>query len=145
MTMSWHTMMDFEPPLVGCIVSNRDFSFKALKKTVECVINIPTVQLADAVVGCGNVSGLKGDKFKKFGLTPVPSARVQAPLIAECYVSLECRVIDSKLVTKNNFFVLEVLKAWIDPSKKSVRTLHHQGNGKFMVAGRTIQLHSKMK
>src|SRR3989338_1338007 len=38
MTMSWHTMMEFEPPLVGCIVSGRDFSFAALKATRQCVL-----------------------------------------------------------------------------------------------------------
>ena len=50
MTMSWHTMMEFEPPLVGCVVSNRDFSFDALKATRQCVLNIPTVELAAKVV-----------------------------------------------------------------------------------------------
>ena len=57
MTMSWHTMMEFEPPLVGCVISNRNYSFESLKATRECVINIPTVELAEKVVGCGNTSG----------------------------------------------------------------------------------------
>ena len=145
MTMSWHTMIDFEPPVVGCVVSNRNFSFKALKSTGECVINIPTAELAKKVVACGNVSGRKIDKFAAIGLTAVPAARVQAPLIEECYASLECKVIDSRLVTRYNLFILEVVKAWIDPSKKRPRTLHHQGNGQFMITGRTIQLDSMMK
>lgn len=46
MAMSWHSMLEFEPPLVGCVVSNRNYSFEALKATKECVINIPTVALA---------------------------------------------------------------------------------------------------
>jgi len=145
MTMSWHTMMEFEPPLVGCIVSGRDFSFDALKATRQCVLNIPTVELKTAVVGCGNTSGRRMDKFKAFGLTPVPAALVDAPLIAECYANLECRVVDTRLVNRNNFFVLEVLKAWIDPICKDPRTLHHRGRGAFMVAGETIKLPSKMK
>ena len=44
-----------------------------------------------------------------------------------------------------NFFVLEVVKAWIDPSIKAPRTLHHLGYGRFMVAGDTIKLASKMR
>jgi flavin reductase (DIM6/NTAB) family NADH-FMN oxidoreductase RutF len=142
MTMSWHTMMEFEPPLVGCVISNRNHSFEILKATRECVINIPTVELAETVVGCGNASGRRVDKFKAFGLTPMAAACVKAPLIAECYASLECKVIDGKLVAKYNFFVLEVVKAWIDPSRKHPRTIHHQGEGVFMVAGRTIKLPS---
>lgn len=145
MTMSWHTMMEFEPPLVGCVVSNRDFSFDALKATRQCVLNIPTVELAAKVVGCGNTSGRRVDKFKSFGLTPEPASLVGAPLIAECYANLECRVIDTRLMNRYNFFVLEVLKAWIDPACKEPRTLHHRGRGVFIVAGETIKLPSKMK
>lgn len=145
MTLSWHTMMEFEPPLVGCVVSGRDFSFAALKATRQCALNIPTVELAEKVVACGNTSGRLVDKFKAFGLTPAPAALVDAPLIAECYANLECRVVDTRLVNRYNFFVLEVLKAWIDPADKTPRTLHHRGRGVFMVAGETIKLQSKMK
>jgi flavin reductase (DIM6/NTAB) family NADH-FMN oxidoreductase RutF len=145
MTLSWHTMMEFEPPLVGCVVSGHDFSFAALKATRQCVLNIPTVELAAKVVVCGNTSGRNIDKFKAFGLTPLPGALVDAPLIAECYASLECRVVDTQLVERYNFFVLEVLKAWIDPACKQPHTLHHRGRGVFVVAGETIKLRSKMK
>jgi flavin reductase (DIM6/NTAB) family NADH-FMN oxidoreductase RutF len=145
MAMSWHTMMEFEPPLVGCVISNRNHSFGVLKATRECVINIPTVELATQVVGCGNTSGRKLDKFKAFGLTPVAAARVQAPLIGECHASLECRVVDTKLVAKYCFFILEVVKAWIDSSIKDPRTMHHLGRGAFMVAGNKIKLPSGKK
>jgi flavin reductase (DIM6/NTAB) family NADH-FMN oxidoreductase RutF len=145
MTQSWHTMMEFEPPLVGCVISGRNYSFDLLRKTRECVINIPTSVLAGQVVTCGNTSGRRLDKFKACGLTPAPAALVGAPLIAECYANLECRIADSRMVNKYNFFVLEVVKAWIDPSVKNPRTLHHRGMGRFMVAGDTAKLPSKMK
>jgi len=145
MTLSWHTMLEFEPPLVGCVVSNRNFSFEALRGGRECVINIPTATFADAVVKCGNVSGRRKDKFAAFGLTPLPATQVAAPLIAECYANLECRVVDAALVTKYNFFVLEVVKAWIDPKVRAPRTLHHRGRGEFMVAGRALRLPSRAK
>jgi flavin reductase (DIM6/NTAB) family NADH-FMN oxidoreductase RutF len=143
MTLSWHTMMEFEPPLVGCIVSDRNHSFAALEATRECVLNIPTVELARQAVGCGNVSGRRVDKFRRFGLTPLPASRVAPPLIGECYASLECRVVDHRLVAKYGFFVLEVVRAWVDPSRKEPRTLHHRGGGDFMVAGRTLRLPSR--
>ena len=145
MTMSWHMMVDFEPPIVACVISNRDFTFDILRETGECVINIPTVELAKKVVGCGNTSGRELDKFKKFRLTPLPAARVAAPLISECYANLECKVIDDSMVDKYGLFILEVLKAWIDRSKKNPRTIHHCGRGVFMVAGGSIKLPSKMK
>jgi flavin reductase (DIM6/NTAB) family NADH-FMN oxidoreductase RutF len=145
MTLSWLTMMEFEPPLIGCVISGRNYSFDILKATRECVINIPTVELAEKVVAVGNCSGRKLDKFATVGLTPVAASCVKAPLIDECYANLECRIADTRLVNKYNFFVLEVLKAWIDPKNKDPRTLHHRGNGAFMVAGETIKLPSKMK
>jgi flavin reductase (DIM6/NTAB) family NADH-FMN oxidoreductase RutF len=142
MPMSWHTMLEFEPPLVACVVSNRNFSFRALKATGECVINIPTVALAKKVVACGNSSGRDVDKFAAFQLTPVAASQVQAPLVAECYANLECKVVDTRAVPKYCLFVLQVLQAWIDPAAKHPRTIHHQGKGVFMVAGKSIRLRS---
>lgn len=109
------------------------------------MISIPTVELAKQVVGIGNCSGKKIDKFSKFKLTTLPASEMAVPLIAECYANLECRVADSRMVDKYNFFVLEVVKAWIDPAIRDPRTIHHQGNGVFFVAGDTIKLHSRMK
>lgn len=145
MTMSWHTMLEFAPPLVGCVISNRNHSFGLLQATNECVINIPTVEIAEKVVGCGNTSGANTDKFERFGLTARPATRVSAPLIGECFANLECRVVDTGMVAKYCLFVLEVVKAWIDPAVKNPRTIHHLGSGNFMVAGEKIKLRSKMK
>ncbi|TRW90855.1 flavin reductase family protein [Candidatus Methylobacter oryzae] len=145
MTLSWHTMLEFEPPLVGCVISSGNFSFDNLKATKKCVINIPTVELAQKVVDCGNCSGRTVDKFNAFGLTPVAASHVDAPLIDECYANLECKVVDEDMVEKYNLFVLKVVNAWIDPNKKNPQTIHHLGEGAFMVAGERIQLPSKMK
>lgn len=49
----------------------------------------------------------------------MPAAQVEAPLIAQCLANLECRVSDIKLVNKYNMFILEVVKAWIDPTQKT--------------------------
>jgi flavin reductase (DIM6/NTAB) family NADH-FMN oxidoreductase RutF len=145
MAMSWHTMLEFEPPLVGCVVSNRNYSYELLKASRECVINIPTVDIAEKVARCGNSTGSRTDKFTKFGLARSPADVVAAPLIDECFASLECRVVDTGMVTRYCFFVVEVLKAWVDPGWKHPRTLHHRGHGNFMVAGDAIRLRSKMK
>jgi flavin reductase (DIM6/NTAB) family NADH-FMN oxidoreductase RutF len=144
MTQSWHTMMEFEPPLVGCVIGGRSLSYEALLKTKECVIGIPTVELAKQVVGIGNCSGSKVDKFKKFKLTALPASKVAASLIAECYANLECKVVDTRMVNKYGFFVLEVVKAWIDPAQNNPRTLHHHGKGVFVVDGDRLKLPSKM-
>ena len=142
MTMSWHMMVEFEPPLIACIVSNANASFAALRATRQCVIAIPALALAPKVVKIGNCSGRDVDKFKRFGLTPIPAQTVAAPLVAECFTNLECKVVDTHLVSKFNLFVLEVEKAWIDPAQKHPKTIHHHGYGKFAVDGDMITLKS---
>ena len=144
MTMSWHMMVDFEPPLIACVVSNVDYSFASLRATKECVIAIPALELAPKVVAIGNCSGRDVDKFKRFGLTSVQAKRVAPPLVAECFANLECRVVDTRLVNRFNLFVLEVLKAWIDRARKYPKTIHHHGYGKFTVDGEMIKLKSSM-
>jgi len=54
-------------------------------------------------------------------------------------------VLDTRMLARYGFFVLEVVKAWIDPARQDPRTLHHRGRGSFMVAGETVKLASKMK
>jgi flavin reductase (DIM6/NTAB) family NADH-FMN oxidoreductase RutF len=144
MTMSWHMMVAFEPPLVACVVSRADYSYAALRASKECVIAVPAVEMASKIVGIGNCSGRDVDKFAAFQLTPVKAAQVAPPLIGECFANLECKIVDARLANKFDIFVLEVVKAWIDPRQKAPKTIHHRGFGEFVVDGETIRLKSKM-
>jgi flavin reductase (DIM6/NTAB) family NADH-FMN oxidoreductase RutF len=154
MTMTWHMMMEFEPPLVACLLSQGNHSFAALSATRECVIAIPPASLAATVVDVGNCSGAQVDKFARFGLTKLPAAQVAAPLIAECFANLECRVADDTLVERYNLFVLEVVQAWFDPAwpelastdpgRNLPKTLHHNGDGTFRVDGEMLNLKKRM-
>jgi flavin reductase (DIM6/NTAB) family NADH-FMN oxidoreductase RutF len=143
MTMTWHMMMEFTP-LIGCIISPGNHSFSTLRKTKECVIAIPTVDIINQVVDIGNCSGQDIDKFKTFNLTPQPAKKVKAPLIAECLANIECRVVDDSLADKYCLFVLEGVKAWIDPDRKERRTFHANGDGTFVVDGQTLNLRKRM-
>jgi flavin reductase (DIM6/NTAB) family NADH-FMN oxidoreductase RutF len=97
------------------------------------------------VVGIGNCSGAKVDKFTAFKLTAVEAAAVKAPLIKECYANLECKLVDAKLVASYNFFIFEVVKARAAPSPKFPQTMHYRGDGEFMLAGRNVSLRAKFK
>jgi flavin reductase (DIM6/NTAB) family NADH-FMN oxidoreductase RutF len=144
MTMSWHMCVEFEPPRVACIVSDGNVSFKALRATRECVIAIPAVRLARQVVAVGNCHGDRINKFETLNLTPIPAARVAAPLIAQCFANLECKVVDTRLVNAYCLFVLEVVKAWADPAQRHPRTFHHRGAGTFVIDGETLKIKSRM-
>jgi flavin reductase (DIM6/NTAB) family NADH-FMN oxidoreductase RutF len=81
MTMGWHTVMEFTPSLVGCIISSGNHSFELIRNSRQCVINLPTTALTDTVVKIGNSSGADIDKFATFGLTAEKASKVGAPLI----------------------------------------------------------------
>lgn len=145
MAQSWHTLLEFEPPLVACVISSRNHSFAAIDASGECVINLPGAALADAIVGCGNTSGATLDKFAAFGLSPEPARLVAPPLIRECFASLECRLADRSLVARYGLFIFEVVAAWHDPALPHEPTLHHRSHGEFMLSGPAITLPSRAR
>jgi flavin reductase (DIM6/NTAB) family NADH-FMN oxidoreductase RutF len=135
MTISWTMVVDFTP-LFAITTGPWNYSFAALRKTKECVISIPTVDMLDKVIGIGTCSGADTDKFDKFMLTPVKGEHVKAPLIKECLANIECKVID--IVEKHNIVVLEGVAAYFDSSRKEKRTVHAVGDGTFIVDGRKL-------
>jgi flavin reductase (DIM6/NTAB) family NADH-FMN oxidoreductase RutF len=135
MTISWTMVLDFTPTF-AITTGDWNYSFAALRKTKECVISIPTVDMLNKVVGIGTCSGADTDKFDKFKLTPVKGREVKAPLIKECLANIECKVID--IVKKYNIVVLDAVAAYFDTSRKEKRTVHAVGDGTFIVDGRKL-------
>jgi len=83
-----------EPVWVGIAVRETRYSWELIKKQGEFTVNLPPASLLKQVKGCGSCSGRDGiDKFARFGLTPQPSRYVKPPIIAECPVNLECKVV----------------------------------------------------
>ncbi|HWU43908.1 MAG TPA: flavin reductase family protein [Bdellovibrio sp.] len=145
MTMGWHMIMEFVPSLIGCYIWNENHSYELIKKSKECVFNIPTVDLAETVVGIGNTSGRDINKFETFGLTAVAGEKVKAPLIRECYANFECKLYESHLIKKYNLFIFEVVKAHAPTRPKYPTTIHYRGDGMFMVSGRSLNLRKKFR
>jgi flavin reductase (DIM6/NTAB) family NADH-FMN oxidoreductase RutF len=134
MTLSWTMVMDFTPRF-AFMTGSWNYSYQALKKTKECVIAIPAVDLSKTAVQIGTCSGAEIDKFEKFKLTPLKAENVSAPLIKECYANIECRVIDH--VEKHNIFILDGLAAWV-ATRGEKRCFHAVGDGKFIADGEVI-------
>jgi flavin reductase (DIM6/NTAB) family NADH-FMN oxidoreductase RutF len=141
MTISWTMVLDFTPSF-AITTGEWNYSFAALRRTRECVVAIPTVDLLDKVVGIGTCSGADTDKFARFRLTAVPGKVVKAPLIKECLANIECRVVD--IVRKHNIVVLEGVAACVDPARREKRTVHAVGDGTFIVDGRRMDRRKMM-
>ncbi|MFA5148221.1 MAG: flavin reductase family protein [Candidatus Omnitrophota bacterium] len=135
MTISWTMVLDFTP-VFALTTGKWNHSFAALRKTKECVVSIPAVDMLDKVVGIGTCSGAETDKFAKFNLTPVRGRKVKAPLIKECLANIECKVID--IIKKHNIVVLKAVAAYFDSSRGEKRTIHAVGDGTFIVDGRKL-------
>jgi flavin reductase (DIM6/NTAB) family NADH-FMN oxidoreductase RutF len=143
MTMGWHMMMEYT--LVGCFIWDQNYSHEMIRRSKECVINVPTFEMIDTIIGIGNCHGSDVDKFEKFHLTPIAGSKVAAPLIAECYASFECKLIDTSLIKKYSHFVFEVVKAHVAARPRYPKTVHYRGDGVFMIAGPSRTYRSQFK
>jgi len=93
------------PVIVGIAIRKGRYSHELISATREYVVNLPTAGMAKIVDLCGSVSGRRVDKFAKFGLTPVEADEVSPPLIAECPVNIECRVIGIQEIGDHDLFL----------------------------------------
>jgi flavin reductase (DIM6/NTAB) family NADH-FMN oxidoreductase RutF len=138
-------MLGFSPALVGCFIWDQNHSFSLIRRSRQCVINVPTFDMVETVIAVGNCHGPDPDKFEEFGLTPVAASKVAAPLIAECYASFECELVDTSLINKYSLFIFEVVKAHVASSPRYPTTVHYRGDGVFMVAGRSVSYRNRFK
>lgn len=138
MTMGWHTVMEFTPSLIGCMIASSNHSFEMIRKSGECVINVPTAAMADTIVAIGNSSGEDIDKFREFDLTPVKGKKVAAPQIRECFASFECKIADTRMIKKYNFFIFKIVHAVVATKPRYPKTLHYHGQGMFTTDGHVI-------
>ena len=103
-----------EPVILGIAVRKERYSHQLISQTREYVVNLPTRAIADQVWYCGSVSGRDVDKFAESGLTPLSASAVAPPLIAECPVNIECRVIGIQEIGDHDLFLGEGLVQHVD-------------------------------
>ena len=145
MTLGWHMILNSTPSLFGCFIWDRNHSRELIRRSGQCVVNVPTFDMIDAVIGIGNEHGGKIDKFAKFGLTPVAASAVDAPLIAECYANFECRLVDASLIRRYSLFVFQIVKAHVAITPRLPKTVHYRGEGVFMISGPSRSYKSRFK
>jgi flavin reductase (DIM6/NTAB) family NADH-FMN oxidoreductase RutF len=145
MTNGFNMAVGHDPAVLALVVGTWDYSFDALRDTGQCVIAIPSIDLAARVVDVGNVSGRRVDKWQRYGFTPLPASTVAAPLVGECFANIECHVADDRLVKDYDLWLLKPTCAWLDETKRGLGEFHHRGDGTFSANGETIDLKRRMK
>jgi flavin reductase (DIM6/NTAB) family NADH-FMN oxidoreductase RutF len=135
------------PVILGIAIRKSRYSHALISRTREFVVNLPTQAIAEQVWFCGRTSGREVDKFQGTGLTPLPASRVQAPLIAECPVNVECRVIGIQVVGDHDLFLGEAVAQHVnaDVLDEEGRIVVERLNGFAFVGGEFWTLGHKMK
>ena len=113
-TVGWCGTICTQPSMVSISVRPERYSHHLIKESGEFVINLPTWRQAEAVDTVGVKSGRDGDKFALTGLTPEPCTKVKAPQVAECPVSLECKVLEIRPFGTHDMFLAEVVAVRVD-------------------------------
>ena len=140
-TMAWAMPTSIDPPLIAISLSPQRHSHTLIEESGEFIVNIPTLELLQAVLACGAFSGRSFDKFKKANLTPMPGKKVKAPAIRECIAHLECEV-DAQFTTGDHtIFIGKILEAYADMGiftesgydLKKARMLYHAGGNNFAI------------
>ncbi len=109
MTVSWTGTICTDPPMCYISVRPSRHSYGIIRKNGEFVINLTTKALAYATDWCGVKSGAKHDKFAEMKLTPVKGEKVNAPLIKESPVNIECIIKEIKELGSHHMFIAEVV------------------------------------
>lgn len=104
-----------KPVIVGIAITPARYSHELISASGEFVVNLPPAELVERVIGCGRCSGREVDKFEHFGLTPLPATHVAPPLIAECPINIECRVLGVQSIGDHDLFQGEVLAHHVSP------------------------------
>ncbi len=137
-TLAWAMPTSINPPLLAISLAPTRHSHLLIGESGEFIVNIPTLEILQAVYSCGSLTGRSFDKFKKANLTPMPAKKVKAPAIRECIAHLECSV-DSKFTTGDHtIYVGKILEAYADMGVfaesydlKKARMLYHAGGNNF--------------
>lgn len=107
-------MLALEPLTIGISIRPSRYSHTLISQTREYVVNVPTIEIAEAVDYCGIHSGRDVDKFAATGLRPEPATMVKVPLIAECPINIECRVRDILRMGSHDVFVGEAVATHVE-------------------------------
>ena len=122
-TVSWMTPTSHVPLLLMVSVGSGGketgvFAYRVcysfINETKEFGLNLPTIDLTEAIGKVGSTHSDEVDKFTENGLTPMASRKISAPLITECFLNIECKVLQQFVTGDHTVFVAEPVAAYLD-------------------------------
>ncbi len=145
-TIGWTGTVCSDPAMLSISVRKSRYSYDIIKETGEFVVNLTTQDLTYATDYCGVKSGREVDKFKEMQLTPIPASKVNAPLIKESPVNIECRVKQIIELGTHDMFIAEVVCVHADKKYMDEKGIFHlekaepivYSHGKYYTVGKEI-------
>lgn len=116
MTAAWCGIVNSEPPMLSVSVRPIRYTHKGITQNMTLSINIPSATQAKETDYCGVISGAKTDKIKNCRFTIFYGKLKTAPLIEECPVNLECKVIHTLTLNSHTLFVCQIEETYISES-----------------------------
>ncbi len=113
------------PWVLGFAMGVHQYSYELIKRTGDFGVNIPDVAQLPGADYCGRVSGRSTNKFEDLGWTPQPSREIESPLIEQCPVSIECRIVEVAHLGDHDWVMGEAQVAWIDEEILEGRRIAH--------------------
>lgn len=147
-TLSWVANVCSNPPTIVAGIRPERHSYNLVKESGEFVLNIPSTDQFEGTEFAGTKSGRDYDKFSEGGFTPIPATKVDAPMIKECPINIECKTTQIIPLGAHDLFVAEVVavhidesalneKGRFDPSKTTLFT-YLPLNGQYWTLGKRI-------
>ena len=117
MTIGWAYMgTSWRKNIFIAMVRPQRHTFDILEKTGEFTVSVPTVNpLKEQLAFAGTKSGRDLDKFDGHGLTAAPGQQVAAPIVGECGLHIECKVISKQYLSGDD--MLEAVQQRNYPEK----------------------------
>ena len=137
-TIGWTGIINSDPPITYISVRKSRHSHHIIEETGEFVINLTTEKLAYATDYCGVKSGRDVDKFKELNLTPETGEKVRCPMITQCPVNLECRVMEVKSYPTHDMFIAEIVAVHADDE-----IIYEKGKIDISLAGLLAYVHGE--
>jgi flavin reductase (DIM6/NTAB) family NADH-FMN oxidoreductase RutF len=116
-TIAWVSLLTSSPPTLGVSVGTKGFSGKQILKNKHFTVNIASTSIMVEADFCGITTGKERDKFKETGLTKMPSTHIPSPIIRECPLNFECRLVNHAVFGTTNHFAGEILEVHMDADK----------------------------
>ncbi|MFH0838716.1 MAG: flavin reductase family protein [Candidatus Omnitrophota bacterium] len=114
MTVAWCGIICSEPPQLSVSIRPKRLTHAMIKEIKDFTINIPKASMVKEVDLAGVISGKDVDKFEKLHFTNLPASKIRSPLIKECPINIECRLIDVKALGTHDMFIGEVVAVQVD-------------------------------